>query len=49
VNVNYEFFKPYLTWAIFEKLNDKEVSREIQESYVYFKIQPASFQRIITK
>ncbi len=48
VNVDYEFFKPYLTWAVFEVLNH-EMPREIEESYVYFKIRPPSYQRVIMK
>ncbi len=48
VEVKYVYFKPYLTWAFRESL-DREPARVIEETHVYFKQMPSSFQRLITK
>jgi hypothetical protein len=36
VEVKYVYFKPYLTWAVKEKLT-QEPNRVIEETHVYFK------------
>lgn len=48
VEVKYVYFKPYLTWAVKEKLT-QEPNRVIEETHVYFKQRPAPFIRYLTK
>jgi len=47
--VEYIYFKPYLTWAAKGRMDGPETKRVVEETEIYYKYHPSAFTRVLTK
>ena len=47
--MTYDYFKPYLTWAAYGRMDGPENHREVEDTHIFYRYHPPAFTRILTK